>query len=181
MNPFSTATIRVATQNDHCLPASQGKLLLCHLLICMMFPVSFVILFLVFLVFRVDENVCESVMIAYACIHLTSLIYGLRRFNFSSRLVLPWLSVAAFLLLYNRHWIGQTDDSPFSDGVGTLDQRAFGLLAYLRFFDQSDPTLGRYYIDLTAFACTIEIGVFMLIVFAGIQWLFAPSSADDSC
>lgn len=146
-----------------------GTFLALNLLGVILYPIACVV---GLLVFWSNDTLFGIVLSAYAGTHLVVLCFGLIQFGHALRLMLLSLAIFLFLFAYNLHWIGQADNSPFSDGVGTVDQHVYGWFGYYRIFDQPDAVFGKSYIDLSALACNLELLVLIMILLDGLFWLW---------
>ncbi len=118
------------------------------------------------LAFWADDQLCSRILCIYAIVHLTFLIVGSVRNRLGRRLFVPMLLAVATTFGYNRRWLGQTDNSPFSNGIGTVDQHAYGVFAWFRKFDQPYSRFGDSYVDWTAVALNIELVICFLVLIA---------------
>jgi hypothetical protein len=112
-----------------------------------------------------NELLFGAALIFYSVVHLGLLFIWLAKFH-SARIfsVLGVLFLVA-VFSYNRHWNGQMDNSPFSDGAGTVDQHVYGLSPYYRVFDTPFSHFGKSYVDWAAIAFNIEFIVAALFIF----------------
>jgi hypothetical protein len=120
-----------------------------------------------------EELKVAGVLAAYALTHLVVLWHGLARFGRAKRMKIPSLCAAVLIFLFNRHTVGRPDHSPFSDGIGTVDQRVVGATGYMRIFDKPFKEYDRVYFDWTAFFVGLEMLAFAIFAFGII-----PSSYD---
>lgn len=91
--------------------------------------------------------------------HLLFVLLGLVYHRLASATILPALLLCLVVFGYNRHTTGQEDHSPFSDGIGTVPQRMYGLLPYYREFQSPFPPFGERHLDWAAVFANLELCV----------------------
>ena len=165
-NPYSAATSNVEPTTQHDAdqtPMRFASFLVIAVVGIVLFPIALVCSVLAF--WSSDEM--SSLMLGvYVTMHATYLVVGLARRGLGRRLFGPIALATAVILGYNRHWLAQPDNSPFSDGIGTVDQRAYGVFAWFRKFDQPFSNFGDSYVDWTAFAVNIELVIALTVLLA---------------
>ena len=69
------------------------------------------------------------------------------------------------MLFIFRDSPGGIDNSPFSDGIGTVPQTIIGLTNYFRIFDEPYGIHGKYYLDIFALLLTFYINSYAVSLF----------------
>ncbi len=129
-------------------PQTLPIFLLLNTLAVFAFPIAFLILVFIF---SSNDTIFAAALGIFSFSHLVVLSFRLLRYGHALRVAIPSVCAAIAIFSYNRHWTGQPDNSPFSNGVGMVDQHAFGVFAYYRVFDQPYADLGKTYTDWSAF------------------------------
>jgi len=161
VNPHANSAPRAETVRLR--PSKYGLFIFFNLLGLFAFPFVCIVATIAF--WSIDAMV-GAALIAYSVVHLSALFVGLACFDnsriFAGVAVLSLLAV----FLYNRHWEGQPDNSPFSDGIGTVDQHVYGVSPYYRVFDAPLPNFGRTHVDWAAIGINLECVVAAVVVVA---------------
>ena len=153
---------------------SLPKFLIYNLLVVLVFPLGIFALDIAFF-FAVGFNDTPITMAVglFATVHVAIVWTGLYKHGHAGRVAIASLLAALAIFFYNRHWLGQLDDSPFSDGIGMVDQRAFGVFAWFRVFDEPFDPFGHTYTDWIAFFLNAELWVGATVVISIILWFLA--------
>lgn len=103
-------------------------------------------------------------LVAANLVHLTFFWLGIVHYRRVSQFLVPWLSALAGILLYHRHSDGTPDNSPFSNGIGTVAQQVWGLNGWYRVFDNPAGQFGPSYLDWAAVSLSIEASLMITII-----------------
>lgn len=128
-----------------------------------LFPVAFICSMLAF---WSNDEITSLMLCVYVTLHSAFFVVGLARRGHARRLFVPVTLAATAILGYNRHWLAQADNSLFSDGIGTVDQRAYGAFAWVRKFDQPFSSFGDSHVDWTALAMNVELVIAFAVLLA---------------
>ncbi len=150
---------------------SLAKFLLLNLFLVLLFPLVCII---TLLALWSNDQLGGAVLTIYSSAHLVLLWIGLARFGHVRRLSIPFALILLCLFGYNRHWPGEPDNSPFSDGAGTVASQAFGAFAYFRVYDQPHDIFGKTLFDGTGFGINIEFAVLLMVLLAWLSWSLPP-------